>query len=128
MSKTRISQYFGELKDARIERTKRHQMIDIIMIALCGIISGADNWVEIVEWGHAKEDWLRGFLELPNGIPSHDTFSDVFARLDRGAFQRCFMAWVRAAYEVTAGQVIALDGKTCAVQPRSHRDSGLFIG
>ena len=87
-------------------------MIDILTIALCGIISGADNWVEIVEWGQAKEAWLRGFLELPNGIPSHDTFSDVFARLDSGAFQRCFMAWVTAVYEVTAGQVIALDGKT----------------
>jgi predicted transposase YbfD/YdcC len=112
MSETSISQYFEGLQDPRIERTKRHQLIDIVTIALWGIICGADNWVEIAEWGQAKEEWLRSFLELPNGIPSHDTFSDVFARINPGEFQGCFVAWVRAVYELTQGEVIAIDGKT----------------
>lgn len=93
------------------ERTKQHQLIDVITIALCGIICGANDWVAIEAYGRAKESWLRGFLALPNGIPSHDTFGDVFARIDANAFRNCFMSWVEAAYEVTKGQVIAFDGK-----------------
>src|SRR5258708_24473317 len=104
--------YFGELPDPRVERTKRHKLLDIVAIAMCGVICGADNWVEIEEFGLIREEWLRGILELPNGIPSHDTFGRVFARLDAEAFRRSFMAWVRAVHTLTAGQVVALDGKT----------------
>ena len=97
--------------------SKRHTLLDIITIALCGISCGADSWVDIELFGKCKEDWFRTFLELPNGIPSHDTFGDVFARLDPEQFQRCFMEWVQAVAQVTQGEVVAIDGKTVR---RSH--------
>jgi predicted transposase YbfD/YdcC len=80
--------HFGTIPDPRVERTKKHKLLDIIAIAICGVISGADNWVEIEEFGQIRETWLREFLELPNGIPSHDTFGRVFARLDADAFRK----------------------------------------
>jgi hypothetical protein len=76
------------------------------------VICGADNWVEIAYFGEVKESWLRQFLELPNGIPFHDPFNAVFARLDGEAFRRCFIQWVRTVYQVTEGQVIGVDGKS----------------
>jgi len=104
--------HFGAIPDPRVERTKKHKLLDIIAIAICGVISGADNWVEIEAFGQIREAWLREFLELPNGIPSHDTFGRVFARLDTDAFRRSFIDWVRAVHTLTAGQVVAIDGKT----------------
>ena len=74
-----IADYFAALDDPRIDRTKRHKLLDIVSIAICGTICGADNWVDIELFGNCKEEWVRTFLELPNGIPSHDTFGDVFA-------------------------------------------------
>ena len=103
--------HFESLEDPRIDRGKRHTLLDIIGITLCGVICGADNWVDIEAYGNAKYDFLQQFLELPNGIPSHDTFGDVFARLDPEAFQRCFREWVETLVEVSAGQVVAIDGK-----------------
>src|SRR5712692_193180 len=76
-----LETYFAEIKDPRIERTKQHKLLDIIIIAICGMICGAEGWVEIEEFGKEKEEWLKTILELPNGIPSHDTFGRVFARL-----------------------------------------------
>ena len=108
---------FAELPDPRSDHTKQHLLIDILVIAICAVVCGADTWNDIEEFGKSKERWFRTFLALPNGIPSHDTFNRVFARLDPGAFQRCFMNWVRAVYDVQQGQVIALDGKTVR---RSH--------
>ncbi|MCK5366211.1 MAG: ISAs1 family transposase [Gammaproteobacteria bacterium] len=112
-----LSHCFASLNDPRIERHKHHQLIDILTIAICAIISGADNWVEIEEFGKAKIEWLRGFVKLPNGIPSHDTFGNVFARLCPKQFQECFLTWVRSVFEVTQGQLIAIDGKRLR---RSH--------
>lgn len=108
---------FADLTDPRVERTKRHDLFEIIVIALCASISGADDWVEVEEFGRCKETWFKSFLALPNGIPSHDTFGRVFARLDTQEFHRCFMTWVQAITEVIKGQVIAIDGKTVR---RSH--------
>ena len=106
-----ISEHFASLEDPRIERTKLHQLLDIIVIAICAIICGADDWVEVELFGNAKLAWLQTFLELPNGIPSHDTFGRVFARLNAEQFQQCFLTWMQAVSEVTRGQVIAIDGK-----------------
>lgn len=107
-----LDEYFGELPDPRVERTRQHKLIDIIGIALCAVICGADNWVEVAEFGQIREGWLRQFLELPNGIPSHDTFGRVFARLDADAFRQRFIQWVRDVHTLTKGQVVAIDGKT----------------
>lgn len=104
--------YFGEMPDPRVERTKRHKLLDIVAIAMCGVICGADNWVEIEEFGHIREEWLKSFLELPNGIPSHDTFGRVFARLDADVFGTCFVEWVQAVYRISGGQTVNIDGKS----------------
>jgi predicted transposase YbfD/YdcC len=106
---------FGDLEDPRHALGRRHQLLDIIAIAICATLSGADTWVDVAAYGRAKETWLRTFLQLPHGIPSHDTFARVFAALDGEQFQACFMQWVRAVVKVLPGQVIAIDGKTaCA--------------
>jgi predicted transposase YbfD/YdcC len=110
-------EHFEQVTDPRVERTKAHLLQDIIVIAVCAVICGADNWVEVEAWGREKEEWLKQFLELANGIPSHDTFGRVFGRLDAEEFQTAFLGWVQSAYEVTAGQVIAIDGKQLR---RSH--------
>lgn len=112
-----IEQHFADLQDPRVERTRRHKLLDIVVLAICGIICGADDWVSIQEFGEAKLQWFQGFLELPNGIPSHDTFGRVFGRLDPDQFQTCFTNWILSVSEVTKGQVIAIDGKTLR---RSH--------
>ncbi len=116
-----VHHYFGEVDDPRIERCKRHQLLDIIAIALCGVLCGADSWVEIEQFGTAKAPWLRTFLALPNGIPSHDTFGRVFAGLDPLQVEQGFALWVDALATQLCG-VIAFDGKTLR---RSHnRDAG----
>jgi predicted transposase YbfD/YdcC len=100
------------LTDPRVERCKVHRLVEIVTIALCGVICGADDWVAIEAFGQEKEGWLRTFLSLPGGIPSHDTFGRVFARLDPEEFRRCFLAWVRGVVGTVGEQVVAVDGKT----------------
>ena len=99
-----IMDHFGKLEDPRIERAKRHELRDILMITLCAVICGADNLVEIEEFGKAREDWFRRFLKLPNGIPSHDTFGRVFSLLDPEQFAACFMDWARSVSELAQGR------------------------
>ena len=107
-----IVKHFGDLEDPRIERAKGHDLLDTIAITLCTVVCGADNWVEIEEFGKAKRDWFAGFLKLPNGIPSHDTFGRVFGLLEPERFAECFTAWVGQVSELAQGEVVAIDGKT----------------
>src|SRR6516164_1081599 len=108
-----IVTYFHDLPDPRREtRNKKHRLIDILVIALCGTIAGCQSAVEIAAYGRSKREWLKTFLQLPHGIPSHDTFSRVFQLLDAPRFRDCFVAWVQALHEQTRGQVVPIDGKT----------------
>jgi predicted transposase YbfD/YdcC len=107
-----LKAHFGELKDPRAQHRIEHLLIDIVLITICAVICGAETWVEIENYGIAKQDWLRTFLELPNGIPSHDTFERLFARLRPEILQQCFLNWVQAVFAISGGQLIALDGKT----------------
>ena len=107
-----ILRHFADLDDPRDERGKDHQLLDIVAIAICAVICGAESWVDIELYGHSKQAWLGRFLELNNGIPSHDTFARVFARLDPEQLQTCFMSWIQAISQLSAGEIIAIDGKT----------------
>ncbi len=117
LPRTSISEHFATLTDPRRDHLKAHRLLDILTIALCAVICGADDWVEVETFGRAKVAWLRTFLELPGGIPSHDTFGRVFARLDPDEFRRCFIPWVQAVVGAPGRQVVAVDGKTLR---RSH--------
>ena len=105
--------HFADLPDPRVQRTQRHALLDILVIALCALICGADDFVAIARFGQAKEAWLKDRLELelPSGIPSHDTFGRVFAHLDPAAFGECFLAWTQEIHTQTQGQVIALSNR-----------------
>lgn len=106
-----IEEHFGKITDPRMDRTKHHKLIDIIAIAICAVICGAESWVDIELFGNSKVHWLATFLELPNGIPSHDTFGRVFSLLDAQQFQLAFYEWVWAVNDIIQGQVINIDGK-----------------
>src|SRR5258708_36045845 len=96
--------YFAELTDPRVERTREHLLEEILLIAIAAVLSGADSWNEIEDYGQAKVDWLITFLQLPGGIPSHDTFNRVIAALDPGELEKGFVAWVSSIAHLTAGE------------------------
>ena len=118
-----LTGHFAVLGDPRDGTKRRHLLIDMIVIAIAATLGGADGWVQIAQFGREKEAWLRRFLELPKGIPSHDTFGRVFSLLQPEAFEQCFRAWVASIRTVIPGEIIAIDGKT---QQSSHdRAKGL---
>lgn len=112
---------FGELPDPRVQGRCDHKLIDIVLIAVCAVLCGAESWSEVEEFGQSKSRWLKQYLDLPAGIPSHDTFSRVFRLLDAAEFQRRFMFWVEQHFHIPRGQVIAVDGKTARGSQDSFR-------
>lgn len=114
-----IGQFFSGITEPR-ESNKRHKLIDIMTIALCAVICGADSWEDIEEFGHTKKEWFEQFLELPHGIPAHDTFARVFSSIDPKEFQQAFLGWVEAVRTVTK-EIVAIDGKT--LRGSRRRDS-----
>ena len=103
--------YFAELRDPRVERTREHLREEILLITIAAILSGANGWNEIEDYANSKLEWLQSFLTLPGGIPSHDTFNRVFSALDPEELEKGFVAWVSAIARLTAGEVVAIDGK-----------------
>jgi predicted transposase YbfD/YdcC len=112
ISRLSIIRHFEGLSDPRILKKTDHRLIDIVVIAICAVICGADKWTQVEAFGNARHEWLKQFLELPNGIPSHDTFGRVFAVISPNKFQDCFRSWIQEVFSVTSGEIIAVDGKT----------------
>jgi hypothetical protein len=115
-----IEEAFGDLRDPR-SRTPAYELTEMLMMALCAILSGADSWVAIQVWGEAKVDWLRRHIPLAYGMPSHDTFGRVFAALNPRQFETCFVRWMRHLCPALADQVVAIDGKTVRGSRRCER-------
>ena len=109
---TSLVEIFSQVPDYRVERSRRHALIDVITIAICAVIAGAQSYNQIADWGKSKFLWLRKFLDLKHGIPSHDTINRVFSNLDPEAFQEAFSAWVSSINMLLNDRLVAIDGKT----------------
>ena len=107
-----LLEHFASLEDPRIERHREHELLDILVLAVSAVVSGAEGWEAIEEFGEAKLEWLRQYVPLANGIPSHDTIARVISRLSAKGLQECFVSWVQSVTEVSAGEIVAIDGKT----------------
>src|SRR5437899_4506688 len=120
-----IRKFFARLPDPRRRRSRiAHPLLNIVVMALGGVIAGADTWEEIARFAQMRRDWLTKLLDLRHGIPSHDTFGRVFAALDPVAFQRCLLAWVSALHEASQGEIIAIDGKAAREAMARASDKG----
>jgi predicted transposase YbfD/YdcC len=116
-SEIRIAKHFAGLPDPRVNRTRKHRLDDILVMTLCAVICGADTFEQIETFARAREDWLKTFLTLPGGVPSHDTFNRVLAALDRDAFAACFASWMAELCRTHGLKAIAIDGKACRSAP-----------
>ena len=114
--------HFSSIDDPRMDRTKEHLLSEILLIALCAMLCGAEGFVDFQDFGKARREWLRSFLELPGGIPSHDTFRRVFAMLDPKAFSDCFRNWTQSLRTAIGAEIVAIDGKT--LRRSHHRSKG----
>jgi len=112
MEANEFFEIFSKLEDPRVERTRKHELTDILVIAICAIICGADGWAQVEGFGLCKQQRFESFLSLPNGIPSHDTFGRFFSRLCPESFEKCFLEWINALAQKSSGRLIAIDGKT----------------
>lgn len=106
-----VLRFFSELPDPRTGNHVTHRLHDLIVVAVLAVVCGADGWAQVALWGRCKRGWLATFLDLPGGIPSHDTFGRVFALLDPDAFERCFLAWMASVVESSGGRLVSIDGK-----------------
>jgi predicted transposase YbfD/YdcC len=125
---TSILDHFADLPDFRVERSRQHELLDVVVIAICAVIANAESWEDVAAFGKAKQQWLRTFLRLPNGIPSHDTFCRVFRHLAPDAFQRCLIGWLQAVAESLGLQGVTVEGlaqqrRHCAVDGKTLRRS-----
>jgi predicted transposase YbfD/YdcC len=125
--KTTIEQHFSAIEDKRVERTKRHLLIDIITITLCAVIAGAETWDDLELYGKCQYKWFKKFLKLPNGIPSHDTFNRVFAQLEPEQLQSCFLNWVKSISSLMPGEIVAIDGKTLRHSYAKSNDKSAIV-
>ena len=112
-----LIEHFSKLEDPRVDRNKKHELIDVIVLCVCAVLSGAEGWSDIEEFGRTKLDWLRRYVPLANGVPVDDTIARIISALSVSGFQECFMSWMEEAVELGEGELIALDGKT---HRRSH--------
>ena len=112
MATASIMEYFAAVEDPRIERSRLHPLSSVLVLSLCAVVCGADSFAAIELFGNAREEWFRTFLDLPNGIPSHDTLGRIFAMLNPKALEKAFREWVAAVSTLTKGEVVAIDGKT----------------
>lgn len=109
--KLSLIEHFQTLSDPRVDRTREHDLIDVLIIAICTLLCGGDSFNDMEDFGHAKHDWFKTFLRLRNGIPSHDTFNRVFAALDPQQFLDCFLRWTQSLRQAVAQEIVAVDGK-----------------
>jgi len=121
MSTASIVEYFARVEDPRIERSRLHPLDSVLVLTLCAVVCGAESFVAVEDFGRCREDWLRTFLDLPHGIPSHDTLGRIFAYLDPEELERVFREWTAAVSKLSKGEVVAVDGKTLR---RSFRSAG----
>ena len=125
---TDLIEHFSSLEDPRIDRNKSHALLDIIVLAICAVASGADGWEAIEEFGKDKLQWLRQYIPLNNGVPSHDCISYVLTRVSPPQFRECFMSWTQSVMQQTGGEVIAVDGKTAkGSRDRKHNRNPLHM-
>jgi predicted transposase YbfD/YdcC len=111
LAKTSLVAHFSQVPDPRIERTKDHELVDVLVIAICTLLCAGEGFNDMEDFGHAKHDWFKTFLSLENGIPSHDTFNRVFAALDPKQFLDCFLRWTQSMRQAVSQEIVALDGK-----------------
>lgn len=110
-----VKECFGGMRDPRVVGRTAHELTDILFLTLCAVLCGMDDWESIEEWGKEREDWLRQFVEVKNGIPSHDTISRVFAALDSATFQACFIRWMSGLCPSSKGRSSPSTAKRCEV-------------
>ncbi|MEJ7780193.1 MAG: ISAs1 family transposase [Daejeonella sp.] len=125
--RSKILSYFSTMEDHRLDRKKKHDMLDIIAITIAAVLCGADDWYDIEDFAEIQEPWLKTFLTLENGIPSHDTFNRFFAKLDPRSFESCFADWVSSLEGITKEQLISIDGKTIRGAKENGKKSPVHI-